>query len=186
MNQEQELIAAHDPSWRRRFAEEKERLQAMAPEAIKDLHHVGSTAVRGLAAAPVIDILMVLTRPLDEEEIQALAALGYEFRGEADLPGRQFFTKTSPQGFTIHALLEDHTATKAMVNFRNHLLGNPDQKTEFEAAKRQLIEQHGSDPDAHAREKDALLLRYDRKAAIWAHEQWSKKMAEGGEEEEDD
>ena len=186
MNQEQALIAEHDPSWRRRFAEEKVRLLQAVPEAIKDVHHVGSTAVPGLAAAPIIDILMVLTRPLDENEILALAELGYEFRGEADLPGRQFFIKSSQQGFTIHALLEDHTATKAMVNFRNHLLGNPSEKAEFEAAKRELIDQYGADPDGLAREKDALLLRYDRKAAMWAHEQWSKKMAEGGEEEEHD
>lgn len=182
----QEMIAEHDSSWRGRFAEEKERLQKALPEAIKDLHHVGSTAVPSLAAAPVIDVLLVCDRPLTEDEIEALSGLGYEFRGEADLPGRQFFIKSSPQGFTISALLADHTATKAMVNFRNHLLGNPAEKDEFEKAKRALIEDFGADPDAYAREKDTLLLRYDRKAALWAHEQWSKKMAEGGEEEEHD
>ena len=90
------VIAEYDPEWPLLFIAERDRVLEIASEAIEQIEHVGSTSVPGLAAKPIIDVLGLLRRPLSEAEIEAIAAPGYEYRGEQGAPGRQYFSRRLP------------------------------------------------------------------------------------------
>src|SRR5688572_23364124 len=72
-------IADYDPQWPHLYAQEKQRLQAALGSVLLAIEHIGSTAVPGLAAKPIIDILAGVTRLEDiSEYVPALQCLGYE------------------------------------------------------------------------------------------------------------
>jgi GrpB-like predicted nucleotidyltransferase (UPF0157 family) len=80
-------IVPHDPRWAERFAQERERLLAALGGLALAVEHVGSTAVPGLAAKPVLDILVASPFvPLPPQVVAALEALGYQERGDRARP----------------------------------------------------------------------------------------------------
>ncbi len=84
-------LVPHDPAWSGLFAAEAARLRAALGEQALAIEHVGSTAVAGLAAKPIIDI-MIGVEDLDDCDghVRALEAIGYERRPVGDLPGRLY------------------------------------------------------------------------------------------------
>jgi GrpB-like predicted nucleotidyltransferase (UPF0157 family) len=88
------VVVDHDPRWPRLYEEESRRIADALDDAVVELEHIGSTAVPGLAAKPIVDILAGLrTLELRPGAIQAMEELGYEFLGEYGLPGRLFSVK---------------------------------------------------------------------------------------------
>ncbi|MGE0058562.1 MAG: GrpB family protein [Dehalococcoidia bacterium] len=166
------MIVAYDPRWPETFAAQAEVLRAAIKDAVSDVHHVGSTAVPGLSARPVIDIFLMLKRPLEDDEIAKLVALGFEHRGDAGIAGGYYFVRDD---VTIYAFVAVHPAGHAMRHFRDHLIARPDQRDEFDAAKRALEAQHAGDPAAYERARDLLLLEYDKRAAMWAAQEERKR-----------
>jgi GrpB-like predicted nucleotidyltransferase (UPF0157 family) len=186
-------ITAYDERWPELFSEQAAILRKAAPVAISDVQHVGSTSVPGLAARPVIDILLSLKRPLEDEEIAAIEALGFRFDGDAGIPGCQHFVRAEEPAATIFGFMAVHPAAHALRHFRDHLKTKPEARAEYEAAKREAERQHGHDLEAYERARDALLLEYDKRAAMWAaqeerrrHEENLHKRNRSDEDEEDE
>ncbi len=96
-------VVPYDPAWPAEARAEAARLKAVLGEEAVAVHHFGSTAVPGLAAKPIIDLL-VEVRDIDGIDAfnTALAALGYEARGENGIPGRRYFVRGSPDVHTHH------------------------------------------------------------------------------------
>jgi GrpB-like predicted nucleotidyltransferase (UPF0157 family) len=88
------VLVPYDPKWVAVFQNESERIQRALGSQLGALHHIGSTAIPGIAAKPVIDMLAVVDRveALDESPL-LLTALGYEALGEFGIPGRRYFRK---------------------------------------------------------------------------------------------
>jgi len=159
-------IAAYDPDWPRRFRALADRAAAALGDIVLSIEHVGSTAVPGLAAKPVID-LDVVVRPEDvEHAVRRLATLGYGHRGELGVPGRHAFR--TPLGEAKHHLyvcvagsegLRDH------LRFRDHLRTHPDAAREYAALKQRLAERHRHDPDAYQEAKRAFIDALTRAAS---------------------
>lgn len=182
------MIVAYDPRWPETFAAQAAELRKAVPDAISDVHHVGSTAVPGLSARPIIDIFLSLKRPLEEDDIAKIEALGFEYRGDAGIPGGFYFVR---QDATIYAFMAVHPAGHAMRHFRDHLIARPEALAEFEAAKRRLEADHPAGSAAYERARDALLLEYDKKAAMWAAQEERRRHEEalhrrGARDEDDD
>ncbi|MEW6227468.1 MAG: GrpB family protein [Bacillota bacterium] len=85
-------VDPYNPAWPRDFREEAERLRAVFGREVVYIHHIGSTAVPGLAAKPIVDILPVV-RDIDAADRLNgnMETLGYEPMGEFGLPGRRYF-----------------------------------------------------------------------------------------------
>ncbi len=186
------MISAYDSTWPETFAAQAAILRKVAPGAVSDVHHVGSTSIPGLSAHPVIDMFLSLKRALDDEEVAAIEALGFEFKGDAGIPGGQHFVRTTAPAATIYAFLALHPAGHAMRHFRDHLIARPEAMAEFEAAKHRLEAEHAGDAVAYERARDALLLEYDKKAAMWAaqeerrrHEENLHRRAEPDDDDDD-
>ncbi|MBO0796213.1 MAG: GrpB family protein, partial [Ktedonobacteraceae bacterium] len=88
------VIAEYDPAWSQLYAEEQQKIRALIGTYIFDIQHIGSTSVPGLAAKPVIDIMIgIHSLDLVEQTVEPLASLGYEHLGEHGIPERHFFRK---------------------------------------------------------------------------------------------
>jgi GrpB-like predicted nucleotidyltransferase (UPF0157 family) len=94
-------VSEYDPQWPVLFAAEAQRISVDLPAGVT-IEHIGSTAVPGLLAKPIIDI-MLGTEPCQKIEAvrAALVDLGYEDMGEAGVPGRIYFRRRSRAAFNI-------------------------------------------------------------------------------------
>jgi len=124
------------------------------------LEHMGSTAVPGLAAKPVID-MMAAVRSLDDgyAALPTLAALGYTLI-ETGMPQRLFLRKYAPQqGATFHLHIVE-LATWAERNerlLRDYLLAHPELALQYAELKRRIAEQYLHDPAGYTKAKTAFI-----------------------------
>jgi GrpB-like predicted nucleotidyltransferase (UPF0157 family) len=148
------VVADYDPAWVRRFEEERAMLhRACGRDAFVRIEHVGSTAVPGLAAKPIIDI-MPGVRSLDDfaKHIPAIEALGWQYAPETEkpdpalndpgMPFRRYFRKFV-DGVRIghmHTVEYRSDFWRDHLMFRNYLRVNPDDARAYADLKRKLAE----------------------------------------------
>ena len=96
-------LVPYTTEWIRLFEAEKARLQAAIGEHVLDIQHVGSTAIPGMIAKPIIDI-GIAVEAFEEARVcvQPVESLGYEYRGEQGIPRRHYFVKGDPRIHHIH------------------------------------------------------------------------------------
>ena len=152
------VIAYYDPMWPKLFELECDRLFGVCDEAVAEVHHVGSTAVPGLAAKPIVDMLVLLHRYLNDAEIAAISAQGYEYRGEQGIAGRQYFSRTTAPAVHVHChLMVDAAEGMRMLYFRDYLRTHSDTARDYEDLKRRLAEQHRFDREAYTEAKTTFI-----------------------------
>ena len=140
--QKRVIVVDYDPTWPQAFAAAKaEILEAVGPH-VECVEHVGSTAVAGLAAKPIIDI-QVGVRDWNEAvvTIAPLSARGWVYRGERGTPRRHYFRKRDAAGrwtHTLHMLEVFSGRWNEMLDFRDYLRAHPDAAAEYAALKRSL------------------------------------------------
>lgn len=155
-------IVAYDPSWPSQFLGESETLcRGLATWLVAPIEHIGSTAVPGLAAKPVIDI-MAGVRTLDESRpaIAAATELGYCYVPyQADI--EHWFCKPSPSFRTHHLHLIPIGTPEWLrpIAFRNYLRVHADVAAEYDALKRRLALEHRLDREAYTLGKRAFIDR---------------------------
>lgn len=155
-------LRPHRPEWRRRYEAEVERLRAVAGDRLLDFEHVGSTAVEGLAAKPIIDLLAVVA-DLDAaaDLVPVLEAHGYEYRPNGGVDDRRFFAKGPRTDRTHYLSLCERGSEyyREAVAFRDHLRENPDVAAEYESLKRELAADHADDRAAYTERKGEFVER---------------------------
>lgn len=105
---EEIILKPYNPDWAEAFELEKTRIQAALGEIPVEIHHIGSTAVPGLDAKPIIDLMLVVPALEDAVRcIQPLQALGYTFIDHPENVDRQFFRKGSPRTHHLHIVARD-------------------------------------------------------------------------------
>jgi GrpB-like predicted nucleotidyltransferase (UPF0157 family) len=97
------IIRDYDSRWPGRFVELAARVQATLGDFVLRVEHIGSTAVPGLAAKPVIDLDVVVARTDVAKAIRLLSGLGYVHEGNLGIAGREAFRW--PSGEARHHLL---------------------------------------------------------------------------------
>jgi GrpB-like predicted nucleotidyltransferase (UPF0157 family) len=153
------VISEYDPRWPELFCELRDGLPAGLRMRARSIEHVGSTAVPGLAAKPIIDIDVVVADQADvAEAIAMLAAAGYPHKGDAGVPGRAAFDQ--PQHLPEHHLyvcVEGAGPLVAHLRLRDHLRANPDTAGEYAALKRELAAAYGDDRAGYTEAKTAFI-----------------------------
>ena len=153
-------IVSYDPAWPAMFEEEAEKLRVvLGPWLAGPIEHIGSTAIPGVAAKPVIDI-MAAVRTLDASRpaIAALAPLDYcYFPYQADR--KHWFCKPSPAVRThhLHLIPLDSPDWRRPIAFRNYLRAHPDVAAEYEALKRELAVRFRHDREAYTGAKSPFI-----------------------------
>lgn len=153
-------LSTYDPSWPARFEAEQAALAAAIGEwTIGGIHHVGSTAVPGLAAKPIIDIL-VGVRDLDGSRacFEPLADLHYLYAPY--LPEEMhWFCKPHPNRRTHHLHLIPVGSKRYAdeLAFRDRLRADPDLAAEYFALKRDLAGRFARDREAYTNAKSDFV-----------------------------
>jgi GrpB-like predicted nucleotidyltransferase (UPF0157 family) len=155
-------IVEHDSEWPLRFLEEAETLRlALAEWLVGPIEHIGSTAIPGLAAKPVIDI-MAGVRALDASRpaIAAATELGYCY-APYKTDREHWFCKPSPTFRTHHLHLVPVGSPEWIrpIAFRDYLRTHPSVRDEYEALKRELAARPGFDRDAYTLAKGPFIDR---------------------------
>ena len=169
------VIADYDPRWAQMFEEERLSVSEAIGEWLTDVQHVGSTAVPGLAAKPVIDIIAGLRSWDDREQCVApLEALGYENRGENALAGALIFVKLTDDPLpgqtylasdgrlrarthNLHLMPRAHPEWDRHILFRDYLRQDESVARRYAELKRTLAETHGQDIDAYTSAKTEFI-----------------------------
>jgi GrpB-like predicted nucleotidyltransferase (UPF0157 family) len=153
-------IVDYDPAWPARFAEESEALRrVLMPWLAGAIEHIGSTAVPGLGAKPVIDIMAgVETLEGSSEAIKAVATLGYcYFPYQATV--RHWFCKPSDafRSHHLHLVPVNTPQWTRPIAFRNYLRAHRDVAAEYERLKRTLALQFKFDREAYTEAKASFI-----------------------------
>lgn len=143
------VIAPYDDRWPVRFRDEAEALASVLPAHFV-LEHMGSTAVPGMPAKPIIDMLLGADSLADiERVIPVLEQLGYEYvaRHEAEIPGRRFFAKpvVRPRHFHLHGVVMGGTIWREQLRFRDLLRADAALAARYAKLKQQLAGVFGDD-----------------------------------------
>lgn len=155
-------VIDYDPAWIATFESERARILAVlsAVEPPLLVEHVGSTAVPGLAAKPIVDIMVSFERlPEIEQVSESLGAIGYTLVPKPEFTESYFFRKGTRLAETIHL----HVTTVAsefglqMLRFRDALRASPSLATDYAAFKRRLAEQYPHDRPAYTVAKGPFI-----------------------------
>lgn len=170
-------VVPHDPGWRLGFEEEADRLSTALGEVVVRMHHIGSTAIPGMPAKPVIDMLMEVS---DLEAVDAatpaLAALGYEALGEFGIPRRRFFRKSDAWGkrtHHVHAFEAGASEVERHVAFRDYMIEHSRPARAYGDLKQSLALRYPDDMSAYIDGKDMFVKEHQTLAVGW----WRSRLA---------
>ena len=163
-------VVPYDPGWVGEFESQARRLASVLGDEAVAIHHYGSTAIPGLCAKPIIDILVEVK---DIKAIDALnaemEALGYEARGEQGFSGRRYFVREHDERRTHHVHMYEtgHAEIERWLRFRDYLLAHPDEAEAYGNLKRSLAEQFPYDALRYNEGKTSFVRRVDELARAW-------------------
>lgn len=161
-------VRAYDPDWPQQFAQIHSLIWPAVHHVALGLEHVGSTAVPGLAAKPVIDACLVVSSRDDMPSIvSALAAIGYRHRGDLGIPDREAFR--APDGLPRHHLYASHRGSLSCRNhlgLRDLLRADPVLAQAYGELKQQLARQHADDMTRYVAGKTDFILSALRRVGL--------------------
>ena len=159
-------LEAYDAAWPEIFGREAAVLRGALGALANEVEHIGSTAVSGMAAKPVVDIA-VQTKSFANLSaiIAAMERAGYSYKGEFGLPGRQFFTKGDPVLFHVHIVEPDCEHWPKWIRFRDALRADAKLRDGYAVLKRGLAEKFGHDRPAYTAGKGGFIRRVLEKSA---------------------
>lgn len=152
-------VVPYDPSWPAAFEEWRRRLAGALDETAVLIEHVGSTAVPGLPAKPVVDIQVSVTDVEEEAAyVPAIEALGVALRFRE--PGHRYFRPPTgrPRNVHIHVCEDGSEWEREHLLFRDLLRGDPRLRHEYACFKLDLVERYGDDRLAYTDAKTAFIL----------------------------
>ena len=153
------IVEEYDPLWAEQFEALRSRIAPALGGLAAAIEHVGSTAVAGLAAKPIIDIDVVLRGREDlAAAIKKLDRLGYLHRGDLGIPGRESF-RAPPDDVPHHLYLclPQCREFDRHIAFRDYLRTHPDDVVAYARLKRQLAARHRSNRDAYTQAKGEFV-----------------------------
>ena len=161
-------LVDYDPQWPILYEEGKVSILGVIGDFILDIQHIGSTAVPGLGAKPIIDIMVAVRQlALVEKCVEPLQTIGYEHLGEYGIPGRHYFRK--PPGHPrsthhIHMVERESDFWERHILFRDFLRTHPKEAQRYYQVKRELAANFASDRDAYTEAKKSFIESVVNKA----------------------
>jgi GrpB-like predicted nucleotidyltransferase (UPF0157 family) len=149
------VIVDYDSSWPARYQLERDRVRRALGVSALRIEHIGSTAVPGLAAKPIVDLLVAVADPNDESAtVSALEAAGYELRVRE--PGHRMF-RTPGRDVHVHVWGDSDPEVTRHLMFRDRLRRSPADRDAYERLKRELAAREWADMNEYADAKAALI-----------------------------
>jgi GrpB-like predicted nucleotidyltransferase (UPF0157 family) len=164
----------HNPKWASEYETIAAQLKPIFGKQLLLIEHIGSTSIPGIKAKPIIDILIAVTDiGCVAGAIPAMEALGYDFRGERGIPGRQYFRMEpdNASGIHVHIYQQEHAAITEKLGFRNYLRTHPGQAQAYSQLKESLAEKFREDRATYTESKSDFIVETIGLAADWRKNQ---------------
>lgn len=181
-------VVDYDRSWPILFDEEMRRLARVFHHTMVGIHHIGSTAVPGLAAKPTIDILIEVKDGTHiPQYYHHMRQLGYESRGECldasipGTPGRYYFPKVVDSHHVVHVHVchEDHSQVEELLALRDYLRSHRKEAAKYGALKRKIAVECTDDNVEYMEGKSLLVKTLIEKAMLWRAQPESSAICVG-------
>lgn len=168
-------LQPHDSCWSAMAADCIAQLKDLLGPTAIDMQHVGSTAIRGIHAKPILDIVIGVANLEDiQKYIPALEQHNIIFRGQ-DHPGQLLFVKgdfgQDTRTHHIHVVLYGSVEWKNYLNFRDYLNQAPEKAEEYDTRKMYLVQQYPQNRGAYTAGKAELVNRILAEAKAWRREE---------------
>lgn len=161
MRTEKVVVTPYQPRWKKDFEQIKQTITEAIGPWIVAIEHVGSTAVEGLSAKPIIDIDAVMANQADFLKIvDVLAQLGYQHEGNLGIEGREAFSYDRRQDWPDHHLYLCSADSKELyrhLTFRDYLRTHPDAVVRYSQVKEEVAAKFPNDIDAYMAYKSSCI-----------------------------
>jgi GrpB-like predicted nucleotidyltransferase (UPF0157 family) len=162
-------IVPYDPSWLLAFESEARLIKKALGNNCVKVHHIGSTAVPGLKAKPIIDILPIV-RNIEEVDraTKAMESIGYEAKGEYGIVFRRYFQKNKDvRTHNVHVYQEGNPEINRYLLFRDWMRSHPEDAETYNKLKEELAA-ISQDMANYSKGKDAFIASIIQKAVIFS------------------
>lgn len=173
-------LADYDPVWPNLYERETARIRSLLGDRVRRLEHVGSTSVPGLAAKPIIDMILVVADSADEPAFVApLEGGGYVLRiREPDWFEHRLF-KGPDTNINVHVFSDGCPEIERMLAFRDRLRTHDDERRLYEDAKRELAAHEWTYVQHYADAKGEVVEAIIGRALALPHDSAPGPVAEG-------
>jgi len=163
------VVVPHENHWSEKFQMEAERLKTAMPETVK-IHHIGSTSVPGLAAKPIIDMIM------EVENIERVDGwnerfieLGYIVKGENGISRRRYFIHGTEEkrSYHLHVFEKGNPEIVRHLAFRDYMMAHCEEAEAYATLKKELAEKYTYDGTLYTEGKNEFVRSVDEKAKEW-------------------
>jgi len=162
-------VVDYDSSWKNTFETEKVLLtKAIGINAV-NTEHIGSTAVVGLAAKPIIDILIEVSdlKKLDTAN-EKIEALGYKIKGENGISGRRYFQKGGNQrSHHVHAFQTNDLHLHRHIAFKEYLIAHSKIASEYGFLKKEAVSKSDNNINIYMSLKNNFIQKHEKLAIEW-------------------
>ncbi|HWG85035.1 MAG TPA: GrpB family protein [Deinococcales bacterium] len=166
-------LAPPESGWDDLYREESGRIAAALGETVLDIQHIGSTAVPGIWAKPILDIAVrARSFPVLDDIERHLEALGYEYRWDIN-PGPlgwHYFVLREPRVVHLHVFGPDGGEFDRHVMLRDYLRAFPEAARRYDAEKQRLAAVHPEDKIAYTQDKGSIVRELEDEARAWLGE----------------
>lgn len=163
-------VVQYCPKWNEDYRREAEHIIQILGQELVEIHHIGSTAVEGLSAKPIIDLMPIVRRI---ETIDAyngeFEKLGYECMGEFGIPGRRYFRKGGDERTHQIHIFEEGNQKDIMRHLavRDYLRTHDEMRRQYGALKKELARLYPENIEAYCAGKDSFVKEMERRALAW-------------------
>ena len=170
-------LHSYDHRWQDIYVEHRQRIREVLAASEIEIEHIGSTSVPGLAAKPIVDIVVAVRDITAEEDyLDPLLAVGYELRVRE--PGHRL-VRTPARDVHVHLYERGTPAVDEYLLLRDHLRSHPDDRALYESTKRALLSKRWDDMNDYADAKtDVILAIKERARAARGSERPQRAIAE--------
>lgn len=167
-------VVDYRPEWEKDYKEEAKKIKQVLGKNCVSIEHIGSTAVKGMKAKPIIDIMPVVKKLSAVDEVhEELEALGYVCKGENGIADRRFFVKGGENPiFHVHIFEErNKNEIGRHLAVREYLRNHPEDVKEYSELKSHLAAEYPENIDDYCSGKADYLNGLEKKAIQWTEKQ---------------
>ncbi|SDO23753.1 GrpB family protein [Alkalicoccus daliensis] len=167
-------VVPYNLGWPKIFQAEAAALWEVFESEAEEIHHIGSTAVPGITAKPIIDIMPAVRDLAEVDKMEKeMKMLGYQIYGEYGIEERRFFTKdiSGVRTFHVHAFLKDSLHYHPHLAVRDYLIAHEEARRTYGSLKRSLAWEYPNNVNAYAEGKHAFVKELEDRAVHWYRKQ---------------
>ena len=163
------VVVPHENHWSEKFQMEAKRLKSAMPETVK-IYHIGSTSVPGLAAKPIIDMIM------EVENIERVDGwnerfieLGYIVKGENGISRRRYYIHGTEEkrSYHLHVFEKGNPEIVRHLAFRDYMMAHCEEAEAYATLTKELAEKYTYDGELYTEGKNEFVRNVDEKAKEW-------------------